>query len=87
MLVKDWGSLVKSWPVVQDGMPVCSNDKPEHTDWYEHVGLPQSEITIAELLPQTTTGVVVLQSVVRNQGGETVLEGEHRYVVKKRAEG
>lgn len=41
-------------------------------------------LTIAELLPQTTTGVVVLQSVVRNQGGETVLEGEHRYVVKKR---
>ena len=33
-----------------NGMPVCSNEKPEQKDWYEHVGLPQSEITIAELL-------------------------------------
>lgn len=34
----------------RNGMPVCSNDRTEMTDWYEHVGLPQSEITIAELL-------------------------------------
>ena len=34
----------------RNGMPVCSNDRTERTDWYEDVGLPQSEITIAELL-------------------------------------
>lgn len=34
----------------RNGLPVCPNDKPELTDWYAHVGLPQSEITIAELL-------------------------------------
>ncbi len=39
-------------------------------------------LTIAELIPQRTTGVVVLASAVSNQRSETVLEGEHRYVVK-----
>jgi arylsulfatase A-like enzyme len=34
----------------RNGMPVCSNDRTDHPDWREHVGLPQSEITIAELL-------------------------------------
>lgn len=34
----------------RNGMPVCSNGRTEWKDWYEHVGLPQSEITIAELL-------------------------------------
>jgi len=41
-------------------------------------------LTIGELIPQNTTGVVVLAAVIQNQRGETVLEGEHRYVVKKR---
>jgi len=34
----------------RNGMPVCSNDRTEWPDWYNHVGLPPSEITIAELL-------------------------------------
>ncbi len=34
----------------RNGLPVCPNDRPEYPDWYQHVGLPQSEITIAELL-------------------------------------
>jgi len=34
----------------RNGMPVCSNDRTDRPDWHEHVGLPQSEITIAELL-------------------------------------
>lgn len=32
------------------GMPVCSNDNTKFPDWYNNVGLPPSEITIAELL-------------------------------------
>ena len=34
----------------RNGMPVCSNGRTEWPDWYNHVGLPPSEITIAELL-------------------------------------
>lgn len=34
----------------RNGMPVCSNGRTEWKDWYEHVGLPPSEITIAEVL-------------------------------------
>ncbi|TWU32543.1 sulfatase-like hydrolase/transferase [Novipirellula artificiosorum] len=44
------GALLTGRYPQRNGLPVCPNDKPEHTDWYEHVGLPQSEITIAELL-------------------------------------
>ena len=34
----------------RNGMPVCSNDRGDRADWQEHVGLPQSEVTIAELV-------------------------------------
>ena len=44
------GALLTGRYPQRNGLPVCPNDKPEQTDWYEHVGLPQSEITIAELL-------------------------------------
>ncbi|MBW2410198.1 MAG: MaoC family dehydratase [Deltaproteobacteria bacterium] len=43
---------------------------------------PMLEIT--HLKPQRTTGVVTLQATVHNQHGELVLEGEHKYLLKKR---
>jgi len=44
------GALLTGRYPQRNGLPVCPNDKKEDKDWYEHVGLPQSEITIAELL-------------------------------------
>ena len=41
-------------------------------------------LTISDLKPQRTTGVVTLQATVHNQHGELVLEGEHKYLLKKR---
>jgi acyl dehydratase len=42
------------------------------------------ELTIANLTPQRTTGVVTLQSRVYNQKEELCLEGEIKLLVKKR---
>lgn len=42
-------------------------------------------LTITALLEQRTTGVVTLASTIDNQRGERVLEGEHKYLVRKRA--
>lgn len=39
-------------------------------------------LEISELLPQRTTGVVVVKATVTNQRDETVLEGEQRYLVR-----
>ena len=39
-------------------------------------------LTIAELVPQRTTGVVAMRATVHNQHGELVLEGMHRYLLK-----
>lgn len=41
-------------------------------------------LIISDLKPQRTTGVVTLRSTVHNQRGELVLEGEHKYLLKKR---
>ena len=41
-------------------------------------------LTVIELKPQKTTGLVVLKSTVHNQDGELCLEGEQTYLVKKR---
>lgn len=43
---------------------------------------PQLEIT--ELAPQRTTGVVTMRATVHNQRNELVLEGMHRYLIRKR---
>ena len=43
---------------------------------------PMLEVT--ELTPQRTTGVVVLGSSIRNQRGETVLEGMMKFLVRRR---
>lgn len=41
-------------------------------------------LTVAELRPQRTTGVLTLRSTVHNQRGELVLEGLQSYLLKKR---
>jgi acyl dehydratase len=42
-----------------------------------------SELVVSEVIPQNTTGVVVMAATVRNQDGTVVLEGEHRYLLRK----
>jgi acyl dehydratase len=42
------------------------------------------QLTITELVPRRTTGLVKLRSTVRNQHAELVLDGHHAYIVKKR---
>ena len=41
-------------------------------------------LTVDELSPNRTTGVVGLASTVHNQKGALVLEGRHRYLLRKR---
>ena len=41
-------------------------------------------LAITHLKSQRTTGVVTMKSTVHNQHGELVLEGEHKYLLKKR---
>ena len=43
------------------------------------------ELEIAELVPQNTTGVVIVTSRVHNQRKQLVLEGMQKYVVRKRS--
>ncbi len=42
-------------------------------------------LEVDELTPNRTTGVVGLRSTVHNQGGVLVLEGRHRYLLRRRA--
>lgn len=41
-------------------------------------------LAVTELKEQTTTGVVTVRSTVHNQRGECCLEGEQKYLVKRR---
>jgi acyl dehydratase len=41
-------------------------------------------LTVDELLPNRTTGVIGLRSTVHNQNGVMVMEGRHRYLLRKR---
>ena len=43
-----------------------------------------SALEITELLPQRTTGVIVMRATVHNQRGELVLDGTHKYLIRKR---
>lgn len=43
-----------------------------------------SALEITELLPQRTTGVIVMRATVHNQHGELVLDGTHKYLIRKR---
>jgi len=40
-------------------------------------------LTVAELVPQRTTGLLVLAASIHNQRGELVLTGEQRYLLRK----
>jgi acyl dehydratase len=42
-------------------------------------------LTIADLKPQRTTGVVAVAVTVHNQKNELVLTGEQKYLLRKRA--
>jgi acyl dehydratase len=44
-------------------------------------------LEIAQLKPQRTTSVVTLAVTVHNQKGEVVLEGEHKYLLRRRNPG
>jgi acyl dehydratase len=46
-----------------------------------------TRLIVAELVAQRTTGVITLNSIVRNQRDETVLEGWQKYLLKKRGQG
>jgi acyl dehydratase len=39
--------------------------------------------TVTQLIPQRTTGVVVVGVTIHNQNGELVLTGEHKYLLRK----
>lgn len=44
-------------------------------------------LTVTALIPQRTTGVVVVASTVHNQRDELVMTGEQRYLLRKRPAG
>lgn len=43
------------------------------------------ELVVSELIPKKNNGVVKFRSVIKNQSGEAVMEGEHAYLIKKRS--
>ena len=43
-------------------------------------------LEVDEIAPNRTTGVIGLRSTVHNQHGTLVLEGRHRYLIRKRPE-
>jgi acyl dehydratase len=43
------------------------------------------ELVITALIPQRTTGVVVMAASIHNQRSELVLSGEHKYLLRKSA--
>jgi acyl dehydratase len=46
---------------------------------------PALEVT--ELLPKDRRGILKLRATITNQRGETVLEGEHVYLIRRRPDG
>ena len=42
------------------------------------------ELKVSEVIPKTNVGLLRLTTRVKNQRGETVLEGMHAYLIKKR---
>jgi hypothetical protein len=44
-------------------------------------------LEIVEPAPQRTTGVVLMRATVHNQCNELVLEGSHRYLLRRRPPG
>ncbi|MCZ6472955.1 MAG: MaoC/PaaZ C-terminal domain-containing protein [SAR324 cluster bacterium] len=44
-------------------------------------------LTVSELIPKNSTGILKMRTTLHNQRDELVLEGEHVYLVKKRESG
>ncbi|MCZ6557020.1 MAG: MaoC/PaaZ C-terminal domain-containing protein [SAR324 cluster bacterium] len=44
-------------------------------------------LTVSELIPKNSTGILKMRTTLHNQRDELVLEGEHVYLVKKREPG
>lgn len=44
-----------------------------------------SSLTVSELIPGRTTGVLVMRTEVRNQNGVCVMEGWQKYLLRKRS--
>ena len=42
------------------------------------------QLEVAELVAQQTTGIVAMRATIYNQNNELVLEGSHRYLLRKR---
>ena len=40
-------------------------------------------LAITALIPQSTTGIVVMAATIYNQNSELVLTGEHKYLLRK----
>jgi acyl dehydratase len=41
-------------------------------------------LTVADILPQTTTGILTLNAAVWNQDSVKVFDGTHKYLIRKR---
>jgi acyl dehydratase len=44
-------------------------------------------LEITELVPQRTTGLITMRATVHNQRSELVLDGAHRYLIRKKPPG
>ena len=42
-------------------------------------------LTVSEITPQNTTGVLAMRATVHNQDSVLVFEGEHKYLIRRRA--
>ena len=42
------------------------------------------ELEIIDLTPQNTTGIVTMRATVKNRAGDLVLDGIHKYLLRKR---
>lgn len=42
------------------------------------------QLTLAEIVPQNTTGILAMKAEVWNQNSTKVFAGEHRYLIRKR---
>ena len=47
--------------------------------------LEREELTVAEIKPQRTTGIIGLAVTIHNQDGVLVMDGMQRYLIRKRA--
>jgi acyl dehydratase len=44
-------------------------------------------LEIVKLTPQRTTGIIEMRAIVLNQHDQLIMEGTHRYLVKKNPAG